>query len=81
MWYTPPIADEDAEGLLRDLYDKDIQENGYIRNVSRVWSYRPELAVPWQQLLKTIRSHMRLRAYELATLAASRACPTSDRHP
>ena len=34
---------------------------------------RPELAGPWQQLIKPIRAHLRLRAYELITLAASRA--------
>jgi len=73
MWYVPSVADEDAQGLLRELYDQDLQGDGYISNVTRVWSYRPELAAPWRQLLKTIRSHMRLRAYELVTLAASQA--------
>ena len=73
MWYIKPAADEDAEGLLREVYDQDRKENGYVRNTSRVWSDRPELAAPWQQILKTIRSHLRLRAYELVTLAASRS--------
>jgi uncharacterized peroxidase-related enzyme len=73
MWYISPIADADAEGLLRELYEQDLKDNGYVTNVTRVWSYRPELAAPWRQVLKTIRSHMRLRVYELITLAASQA--------
>ena len=73
MWYIEPTADEDAEGLLRELYDEDRQESGYIRNTTRVWSERPELSVAWQQVIKSIRSHLRLRTYELVTMAASRA--------
>jgi uncharacterized peroxidase-related enzyme len=71
--YIKPVADDDAEGMLLEMYNQDQKENGYVRNVSRVWSTRPELGVLSQQLLKTIRSHLRLRPYELITLAASRA--------
>jgi hypothetical protein len=73
MWYIPPVADEDAEGLLRELYDKDLEEDGYVSNTTRIWSYRPELAVTWRQLHKMIRSHLRLRTFELITLVTSRA--------
>jgi uncharacterized peroxidase-related enzyme len=73
MWYIQPIADEDAEGVLRDLYDQDRKEAGYVSNKVRAWRYRPEMAASWQQMLKTIRSHMRLRTFELITLAASHA--------
>jgi len=73
MGYLTPIADGEAEGLLRELYDQDLKNEGYVTNISRVWDYRPELAGPWRQLLKSIRSNLRLRPYELVTLAASRA--------
>ena len=73
MSYLSPMVDQDAEGLLRELYDQDMQKDGYVTNISRVWRYRPELAGPWRQLLKTIRTNMRLRPYELVTLAASQA--------
>ena len=72
MWYVPPIADNDAEGLLLELYKQDLEKDGYVPNTTRVWSYRPELAAPWRQVLKTIRTNMRLRAYELVTIAASK---------
>ena len=73
MWFIPPKADEDANGLLRELYDQDLKENGYVSNIYRAWNQRPELLPTWQQLLKGIRSHLRLRTYELVTIAASRA--------
>ena len=73
MWHISPVADKDAEGPLRELYDQDLKTEGYVTNKTRVWSYRPELAASWLPVLKAIRSHMRLRAYELITIAASRA--------
>jgi uncharacterized peroxidase-related enzyme len=73
MWHISPVADKYAEGPLRELYDQDLKADGYVSNKTRVWSYRPELAASWLPVLKAIRSHMRLRAYELVTLAASRA--------
>lgn len=73
MWLVPPLADDEAAGLLGDLYRQDIEDDGYINNTTRAWSYRPELMLAWQQLAKGIRSHLRLRVYELVTLAAARA--------
>ena len=73
MWLIPPVANENAEGVLRELYDEDLKRDGYVWNTNRVWSYRPEMALLWQQLFKSIRSHLRLRTYELVTLAASHA--------
>jgi len=73
MWNIQPIADENVEGTLRELYDLDLAKDGYITNITRSWSYRPDTMVFWTQLHKAIRSHMRLRTYELVTLAASRA--------
>ena len=73
MWYIQPVADENVEGTLRELYNQDLEKDGYVSNTTRAWSYRPEMMAFWTQLLKTIRSHLRLRTYELVTLAASRA--------
>lgn len=73
MWLVPPVADSDAAGVLRELYDEDLKNDGYVSNSTRSWSYRPELRVIWLQLQKGIRSHLRLRVYELVTLASARA--------
>ncbi len=73
MWYIQPVAGENAEGVLRELYNKDIAEDGYVSNTTRAWCQRPEMMALWLQLVNAIRSHLRLRAYELVVLAAARA--------
>lgn len=73
MWHVSPIADSEAEGLLLELYKQDLEKEGYVLNTTRAWSFRTELAAPWRQVLKTIRSNMHLRAYELVIIAASKA--------
>jgi alkylhydroperoxidase family enzyme len=72
MWLIPPVGDQDAEGALRELYDADLKGDGYVANTTRAWSYRPEIYALWSQLVKAIRSHLRLRTYELVVLAAAR---------
>jgi uncharacterized peroxidase-related enzyme len=73
MWNLQPVADEKVEGKLRELYNQDLEKDGYVTNITRAWSYRPEMMPLWTDLLKSVRSHLRLRTYELVTLAASRA--------
>jgi uncharacterized peroxidase-related enzyme len=58
---------------LRELYEQDLRDEGYIWNTTRVWMYRPEMLGTWRQLQKAVRTHLRLRTYELVTLAAARA--------
>jgi hypothetical protein len=73
MWYIQPVPDEDVEGAFRELYNQDLEKDGYISNTTRAWSHRPEMMPLWTQLIKSIRSHLRLRTFELVTLAAARA--------
>lgn len=73
MWFIQPVADEDVEEVLREVYDQDREKEGYIKNVDRAWTHRPEMHALWTQLLKATRSHLRLRTYELVTIAAARA--------
>jgi AhpD family alkylhydroperoxidase len=67
------IAPEDATGLVRELYDADLTDDGYVSNISRLYSLRPEVLVAWRNLIRAIREPMDLRRYELATLAAGAA--------
>jgi uncharacterized peroxidase-related enzyme len=66
-------APEDATGLVRQIYDEDLAEDGYVSNISRLYSLKPEVLLAWRQLSRSIRESMDLRRYELATLAAARA--------
>ena len=73
MWHVQPVNDDNVEAVLRELYNQDIEKDGYVWNVNRVWSHRPEMVSLWQPLMKSIRSHLRLRDYELVTIAAAHA--------
>ncbi len=72
MWHIRPIPNEEAQDILRQFYDQDLQSDGYVANTSRVWSYRPDVGALMRQVQKAIRSHMRLRTFELITLATAR---------
>jgi hypothetical protein len=73
MWYIKPIQDEQVIEPLREIYDQELKEDGYISNTSRVWSHRPEMIVLWRQFQKNVRAHLRLRTYELVTIASARS--------
>jgi uncharacterized peroxidase-related enzyme len=46
---------------------------GYIANGTMTLSLRPEIFIAWENLLKAIHSKMRLRRFELVTIAAASA--------
>ncbi len=73
MSYLHEIENDQATGRLRELYDRFIKENGYVPHHKSVFSLRPDVLASWLETSRFIRSHLRLRHYELITLAASAA--------
>jgi hypothetical protein len=73
MAFIRTIPPEEAGEKLNEIYQGEIQEKGYIANGTKTLSLRPDVFEAWQNLLKTIRSKMRLRRYELVTIAAASA--------
>lgn len=71
--FIQTIQEENAEGKLRDIYDGDRKSLGYIPNHARVFSLRPEVLESWRAFQMSIRKNLRLRSYELITLAAAKA--------
>lgn len=67
------IQDSEAEGKLRDLYDGDHKNFGYIPNHAAVFSLRPDVLEAWRTFQGSIRKNLRLRRYELVTMAAAMA--------
>ena len=59
------------------LYEADLAAQGYVFNYMRVLAHRPDVVEAWKGLMLTVRGHMDLRRYELATLAAARAIRSS----
>jgi uncharacterized peroxidase-related enzyme len=72
MAFIEGVPESEATGKTRAIYDAAQQNSGYIPNYARLFSHRPEVYEAWQALLGSIRKHMRLRRYELVTLAAAR---------
>ena len=71
MAYIRTIPPEESTGKLRELYDENIKNFGYVRSPTEALSLRPEVMVAWQNLLSTIRSPMSPRHFELLTVVAS----------
>ena len=67
------IQEANAEGKLREVYDGDQKSLGYVPNHAKVFSLRPEVLEAWRAFQGSIRKNLRLRRYELVTLAAARA--------
>ena len=71
MPYIKTITNEEADGLLSELYQRITKTVGYLPNHAKVFSLRPEVYEAWLNLQDAIRTNMRLRRYELVTFAAS----------
>lgn len=65
------ILEEEAEGKLLDIYESDRNVLGYVPNHSKVFSLRPDVLETWKAFQGSIRKNIRLRRYELVTLAAA----------
>jgi hypothetical protein len=73
MAFIRTVLPDEAVGKLKEIYDHELEAQGYIANGTMTLSLRPEVFAAWENLLKTIRSKMRLRRYELVTIAAASA--------
>jgi uncharacterized peroxidase-related enzyme len=71
--FIQTTQEADAEGRLREIYDGDRKSLGYVPNHARVFSLRPEVLEAWRSFQGSIRKNLRLRRYELVTLAAAKA--------
>jgi uncharacterized peroxidase-related enzyme len=73
MAFIQTVPAEQATDKLQELYNDDLKNLGYIANYTKAMSLRPEVIMAWRNLIGTIRSKMRLRRYELVTIAAASA--------
>lgn len=73
MPYVETVPVESAEGVVRELYEPEIREDGRVSNMTQLFSLRPNVYKAWRQLPAAVTENMDARRYELATLAAARA--------
>lgn len=66
-----PSASE-ATGLVVELYQEDLEEQGYVASHTAVMAVNPEAVRAWEGLIRTIALPLGKRRYELITLAAAR---------
>jgi hypothetical protein len=73
MTFIRTIPYEEAEGKVKEIYDVDIKDQGFIANGTKAMSLRPDAYLAWEALRKAVRSKMRLRRFELVTIATASA--------
>jgi uncharacterized peroxidase-related enzyme len=73
VMFIQTISEADAEGKLREIYEGDHKSLGYVPNHAKVFSLRPDVLETWRAFQGSIRKNLRLRHYELVTLAAAQA--------
>ena len=71
--FIETIPEAHAEGVLRDTYEADQANFGFVPDHARVFSLRPDVLAAWRAFQGSIRKHLRLRRYELVTLATAQA--------
>jgi uncharacterized peroxidase-related enzyme len=73
MAFIRTIPPARAEGPVREMYEQAKARFGYVPNWAQAFSLRPAVMDGWLGLLRSVSSHLPVRTYELATLAAARA--------
>jgi hypothetical protein len=73
MSYLQTILPDKAEGKIREIYQADLKAQGYLPKYTSAMSLRPLVIETWRAFLGAIRGNMRLRTYELVTIAAAGA--------
>ena len=77
MTFIATIAEDSAEGDVAAMYDRARDSFGYVPNMAKAFSHRPEIMAAWNTLIASIRKNMDQRRYELVTLAAARELRSS----
>lgn len=76
MPFVETVSEDDATGEVAAIYEESRTQLGYVQNLARVFSLRPDVLRAWQQLNATVKAPD-LRRYELATFAAARRLRSS----
>ncbi len=66
---TTPL--KDAEGEVREMYERQQGAWGYVPNYAKSFSHRPEVMARWGKLLAELRRPLDDRTFELVTFAAA----------
>jgi uncharacterized peroxidase-related enzyme len=76
MAFIDTVPEEEASGEVAALYEEAQVRFGYVPNLARAFSLKPDVYRAWQQLNGAVKAPD-ARRYELATLAAARRLRSS----
>jgi len=71
MAFIRTIAPADAEGEVREMYERQQSSWGFVPNYAKVFCHRPEVLARWARLLAELKRPMDARRFELITFAAA----------
>ena len=77
MTFIKTVSEGEATGSVKTMYQQAKDNNGYVPNMVKAFSYRPKVMGAWSELLASIKSTMDPRRYELVTLAAAQTLHSS----
>jgi len=77
MAYINTRTDSDPDSATSRMFGRAIGGYGYLPNMVKAFSHRPEVMEAWNALLGSIKSGMDMRRYELVTMAAARELRSS----
>jgi uncharacterized peroxidase-related enzyme len=77
MSYISTRTDPDPGSKTSQMFERALAGYGYLPNMVKAFSHRPEVMEAWNGLLASIKSGMDLRRYELVTMAAAKELQSS----
>jgi uncharacterized peroxidase-related enzyme len=77
MTYINTVTESDPGSKTAQMYARAQAGYGYLPNMVKAFSHRPEVMEAWNGLLASIKSGMDLRRYELVTMAAAKELRSS----
>ena len=77
MPFINVVSEDQATGAVAAMYETDRQAFGYLPNLTKGFSLRPDVYAAWRQLNGAVKANMDLRRYELATVAAAKRLRSS----
>lgn len=73
MAFINTVSPAEAEGDVREMYERFEGKYGYVPSYTQVFSHRPEVMQLWADLLYGVRRNMDGRRFELVTVSAAMA--------
>jgi uncharacterized peroxidase-related enzyme len=71
MSFIDTVSLDDAEGDVREMYERQQGAWGYVPNYAKSFSHRPEVMARWAKLLAELRRPLDDRTFEMITFSAA----------